>query len=258
MTIDRLSQAFRPSGQCAMHHHWHDLLFLHWEVSPALLQALLPSALTVDTFEGKAYVGLVPFRISKIRHPAFFPFPGFSQFLEINVRTYVIRNGVDPGVWFFSLDAANPFACIAARIMYKLPYYFAEMSAHKTNSSRDDLMEFRSHRYLSTTGPTVAEVNFNTCGESASAKLGTLDHFLLERYLLYSQQKSKIFVGKVHHTPYQFQCANVVHLKENLIEAAGIRRSAMEPIAHFSPGVSVEIFNIRDANAVAAEQQPTV
>ena len=103
--IDRAAPTHRPAGRPAGYHCWHKLLFIHWRIDPALIEPLLPRELTLDTFDGCAYVGLVPFAISGLRPWWFPPLPGISSFNEINVRTYVHHRGFNPGVWFFSLDA---------------------------------------------------------------------------------------------------------------------------------------------------------
>src|SRR5436190_4592983 len=123
--IDRISPTLEPDQMVVMHQNWHHLLFLHWEIPPEKLQALVPAGLEIDTFEGKAYVGLIPFTITGVRAILAPALPWISSFHEVNVRTYVHRNGRDPGVWFFSLDASSAIAVAAARATYKLPYFNA-------------------------------------------------------------------------------------------------------------------------------------
>jgi len=228
-----------------MTHSWRDLLFLHWEVDVKILQSLIPKGLTVDTFDGKAYVGLVPFRITNIRASGLPPIPGFCHFPEINVRTYVLLNGQDPGVWFFSLDAANLSACIGARLFYKLPYFYAEISQTNIMVSDQCFTEYRSRRYLPKPIPAYASVDYDVdTSKSVPAQQDTLDHFLIERYLLYSTDAQQIYVGQVHHKPYSLSPATISNLREDLVLSAGIRRPTVEPIVHFAKGVEVEIFPI--------------
>src|SRR5262249_24091783 len=125
--IDRVAPTLEPGARAVMHQNWHHLLFLHWEVPPQELQRLIPSELTIDTFEGKAYVGLVPFTMSGVRPVLTPPLPWISSFHEINVRTYVHFRRKDPGVWFFSLDASSSIAVAAARATYKLPYFHSKI-----------------------------------------------------------------------------------------------------------------------------------
>src|SRR5262245_35014335 len=121
-----LTQAHRPwpihPGSWLMAQGWHDLLFAHWPVPVKALQRLIPESLEIDTFEGQAWLGVVPFRITDVRLPWLPPLPGVSAFPELNVRTYV-TDGRKPGVWFFSLDAGNPAPVLAARYGYRLPYF---------------------------------------------------------------------------------------------------------------------------------------
>lgn len=127
----------RPAGLAVGRQRWTDLLFLHWEVDPAPVQATLPAGLYCDTFEGRAYVGIVPFFMERVR-PAFFPpLPWVSWFLELNVRTYVHDEQGLPGVWFYSLDCNQPMAVRIARRCFRLPYFHARMTARRNGSVID-------------------------------------------------------------------------------------------------------------------------
>src|SRR5258707_5264670 len=125
--IDRLVLRTRPVGPSLMRQYWGKLLFMHWAIDAELLRPLVPSQLSIDTFDGKAWIGVVPFTMWGIRASFLPPIPGTSAFHELNVRTYVHFNGV-PGVWFFSLDAVNRLAVWGARTFYHFPYYNAEKS----------------------------------------------------------------------------------------------------------------------------------
>src|SRR5437764_14098290 len=113
-----------PTGPWIMTQTWHELLFAHWPIAPEKIRPLIPSVFTLDTFEGEAWVGVVPFRMSNVRPRWVPPMPGLSAFPELNVRTYVTIHGI-PGVYFFSLDAGNPIAVAAARTVFHLPYFKA-------------------------------------------------------------------------------------------------------------------------------------
>jgi uncharacterized protein YqjF (DUF2071 family) len=217
-----------------MRQDWHHLLFLHWEIPPLELQALVPPELTIDTFEGKAYVGLIPFTLSGVRTAVTPPIPWLSSFHEINVRTYVHRDGRDPGVWFFSLDASSILAVEAARAFYKLPYFHSTI-----DFSVEDSMAFTSRREE----PVGARVVYRPVeGPVAPAAPDTLEHFLVERYLLYSMDDDhQLYRARVHHEPYPLQRAEVLELEETLIWAAGIRRASSVPLRHYARGVSVGI-----------------
>jgi uncharacterized protein len=244
MSIDRISPALEPDQPVLMHQNWHHLLFLHWEIPPTELQALVPGGLTIDTFEGKAYVGLIPFTITGVR-PVMLPaVPGLSDFHEVNVRTYVHRDGRDPGVWFFSLDASSSVAVAAARAAYKLPYFLSkiEFSASKDPMPR---IAFRAHRDDSR-GPSPAHLHIDYApleGRVAPAPVGTLEHFLVERYILYAQDEGhQLHRARVHHQPYPVQKAEVKSIDETLVWAAGVRRSDAAPIRHYASVVNVKVY----------------
>jgi len=196
----RLGARQKPDSPVVMRQDWSHLLFLHWEISPEEIQQRLPEGLYVDTFEGKAYLGVVPFFMEKIR-PSYLPcVPGLSWFQELNFRTYVHDKHGNPGVWFFTLDCNQWLAVKIARGLFHLPYNHAKMSSEKIG---DDLI-YKSQRK----GDTIDQVynypqNLTTTQE---AEVGTLEFFLLERYRLFSQRKNgTIYEGLVHHPPYQYQ-----------------------------------------------------
>ena len=242
---ERVRLTERPVGQrVVMRQQWRDLLFLHWPVEPAVIQRLLPPGLTVDTFEGKAYVGLVPFAMRNVR-PVWAPsVPWLSHFLEANVRTYVHCEGREPGVWFFSLDAANPIAVALARRFFHLPYFVARMSLQRSDSGQ---ISYRSVRHNAVI-PADCRMVYEGVGEPAPAVPGTLFYFLAERYLLYSFDGKNLRTGRVWHTPYPLQEAIYSGLGNSLVSAAGISLGTAEPpLAHFAAGVDVLIFPLQHA-----------
>ncbi len=241
--IDRLSPALEPDLPLVMHQSWHHLLFLHWEIPPAELQALLPAGLTLDTFDGKAYVGLVPFTVSGARPVLAPPVPGISNFHEINVRTYVHARGRNPGGWFFSLDASGLVAVEAARVATHLPYFLSAIEFTVIESGLPSI-HWRSTREDSRgTLPANATIDYQPMeGAVGPAPPATLEHFLIERYILYASHHHRLFRGRVHHQPYRVQRVEVPVVDETLIWAAGIRRSQNRPIMHYSPGVDVKIY----------------
>jgi hypothetical protein len=240
--IDRISPTHRPKNQrVVMRQTWERLLFLHWQVEADLLQKMLPPELTLDVFDGKAYVGLVPFSMRNVR-PVWSPsVPGLSHFPEINVRTYVHHKGSDPGVWFFSLDAENPVAVFLARALFKLPYFQARFSLRLEG----DAVDYSSER-RGTGAKAVCRVRYAPSGPPLPATPGTLEYFLAERYLLYSCDGANLYRGQVHHTPYPLQSVAVELTGNTLVSAAGISLSPeMEThplLAHYAAGVSVEVF----------------
>jgi uncharacterized protein YqjF (DUF2071 family) len=124
--VERLAMRVRPEGTPVMEQVWEDLLFLHWPIEEALIRPLIPQDLEIDTFEDHAWIGITPFRLTGLRLMSLPPIPGFSEFNEINVRTYVVHEG-KPGIWFFSLDTSKMIPAIGARVFFGLPYYSAEI-----------------------------------------------------------------------------------------------------------------------------------
>jgi uncharacterized protein YqjF (DUF2071 family) len=238
--MDRISPTRRPSGRAVQYQRWQTLLFLHWEIPVSLLRPLIPQSLEIDTFEGSAYVGLVPFTMRDVRPFWSPPVAGISNFHETNVRTYVHFQGRDPGVWFFSLDAASAVAVLIARTLWKLPYHLARMSLKQR---ADQLLESTTKRLFPGPLPGEARILYRPSGACESARTGSLEHFLAERYILYTEPRpGKMLVGRVHHPPYPLQPAEIFECDESLLSAAGIQRPCHAPIVHFSPGVNVEIF----------------
>jgi uncharacterized protein YqjF (DUF2071 family) len=232
-----------------MRQRWAHLLFLHWKVDPLQLKPLLPPGLQLDTFDGSAYVGLVPFTMTGV-HPWWAPpFKPLSDFHETNVRTYVHLNGADPGVWFFSLDAANSLAVRIARGMWKLPYHRAKMrlDVHMSEPCVNAHMciEYESVRLWPGPLPAACAVQYSPVSRGMEAAPGTLEHFLIERYLLYAYRNGKLYRGRVHHEHYPIQQASVSHLSENLVAAAGIVHGDEAPLAHYASEVNVRIYPLR-------------
>lgn len=243
-TIDRITPTLEPKQQVLLHQNWHHLLFLHWEVPAAELQALLPARLSVDTFEGKAYVGLVPFTLSGVRPILTPPLPWISSFHEINVRTYVHLDGAGPGVWFFSLDASSGIAVAAARAAYNLQYFDAEI-AFIEHPGGVPVFDFDSRRTDPRgTMPANARIRYQPVeGPTVAAAPGTLEHFLMERYLLYAEDEQRqLHRARVHHQPYPVQRAEVLDLEETLIWAAGLKRAEQPAYRHYAREVNVKVY----------------
>jgi uncharacterized protein YqjF (DUF2071 family) len=231
-----------------MRQQWRDLLFLHWAVPPESMRPLVPRTLELDLFEGSAYVGLVAFTMRGVR-PVLLPsVPWLSNFHETNVRTYVHLGGRDPGVWFFSLDAANPIAVSLARRFFYLPYHHARMFLeHEMGQDAEGTaaIVYAGTRRWPAPLPASYLIRGEVSGQVESARPGSIEHFLAERYILYSLRQDRLFQGRVHHTAYPLQPARVVSLDETLLEAAGIARPAVEPLAYFASGVDVDVFPLR-------------
>ncbi len=227
----------RPGARAVMEMQWRDLLFLHWEYPVAVIRATLPAGLQVDTFGGKAYLGVVPFFMRNVR-PRFVPsVPRLSHFMELNLRTYVHDEAGVPGVWFYSLDANQPLAVKIARRFFHLPYEHAVMESSRTKAGA---IRYRSLRAGAAT-PTIFEY---AAGEVLpEAAPGSLEFFLVERYRLYASAKGRLRRGAVFHPPYPLCRAEVSSWDENLLTLDGFPAPGRGP-DHliFSPGVDVSAF----------------
>ncbi len=235
--MDRIAPTRHPGSRNAGTQSWRDLLFVHWEVPHEALRALLPARLSVDTFEGRAYVGMVPFVMKDIR-PAWLPRVMAQNFLETNLRTYVHLEGEGPGVWFFSLEASSLLAVMAARLGWSLPYHHARMSLER----QGDRIDYRSVRRSDGAHVTASWTPGAMLGPSTP---GTVEHFLLERYLLYAERGGQLFVGQVHHEAYPAREAELHELEESLAQATQLPGYAAPPaFVHACDGVDVEMFAI--------------
>ena len=218
---------------------WRDLLFLHQPVSAELLRPLIPDRLSVDTFEGQAWVTLIPFAIFGSR-PAGAP-PALSMdFLEVNLRTYVRGPDGEPGIFFFSLEASSWLAVAGARLAYALPYFPAAMNRQKV--AGDSTIHYRSSRRIGPRGAGL-EVSWHVGSPLGTAAAGSLDHFLVERYVLFAARRDQLLRARVSHQPYPITQVSVGPLRESLLAAAGLPPLPPHPVlAHHSPGVNVEIY----------------
>jgi hypothetical protein len=235
IVLDRMAPTRHPNIKPSGWQQWRDLLFLHWEVPREVLRPLVPEALELDHFQGRYFVGLVPFAMFGVR-PSWVPRAFALDFLETNVRTYVHHRGQEPGVYFFSLEAASRIAVGAARAMWGLPYYAAKMHMRRQGS---ELMH-ECHRHAEPAARL--HVRYRIATQTRFSEPNTLEHFLLERYLLFVQRRSHLLIGRVHHTPYPVADASVISLEESLIARAGIQVQGEPAYCHYSPGVDVEVF----------------
>jgi uncharacterized protein len=219
-----------PSGLWIMAQSWHDLLFAHWKVDAAVLRPHIPVGLEIDTFDGQAWLGVVPFRMSGVRLRWTPALPWLSAFPELNVRTYVTTQG-KPGVWFFSLDAANPVAVAAARWSFHLPYFRARMACRDV----DGWIQYKSERTHSGPPGAALEVRYRAAGESLEPRRGTLEHFLTERYCFYSAASGgRVYRGEIHHPPWLLQPAEAQFARNSMPEAAGLAIPGERPLLHFA------------------------
>ncbi len=226
-----------PAGPWTIEFTWHDLLFLHWPVPAATLRQLVPTPLEIDLLDGEAWVGVIPFFMSGIRLRGLPPLPGTSAFAEVNVRTYVRFRG-QQGVYFFSLDAASLLAVRTARAWYHLPYFHARMSVERDG----DAVRYSSVRRE---GPRPAEfrARYRPTSESRPSLLGSPEHWLTERYCLFTtDSRGGVYRADIHHAPWPLQRAEAELESETLAHAAGILLPHTAPLAHFSKKLDVRVW----------------
>lgn len=218
-----------------MHHRWERLLFLHWRIPPARIQATLPAGLTVDTFAGEAYLGIVPFFMRRVRLVGTPHLPWFSGFQELNVRTYVFDAHGVPGVWFYSLDCNRLLAVLGARALTGLRYFHAQMSA-----TAGEFIEYDCRRRNTT---RRARYRYRGLGAAREAEPLSLEAFLLERYYLFATRGRSLIRAQVAHERYRFREAEVTESSTVPAELDGFRELS-EPPAHqcYVDGFDVQIF----------------
>jgi uncharacterized protein YqjF (DUF2071 family) len=188
---------------------WVDLLFIHWPIEITALRPFIPPGLAVDTFDGQAWIGVVPFGMRGVRPRLAPAVPWLSSFLELNVRTYVTA-GEKPGVWFFSLDAANPVAVQLARTFFHLPYFNARIAL----AQRDGWISYSSQRTHRGAAGAEFQGRYRPTGEPYHAPPGSLDEWLTARYCLYASSGNTVLRGEIHHPPWPLQPA-VLELDRN-------------------------------------------
>ena len=236
MSINRTLPRQRPAEKLKGYQSWRNLTFLHWEISVKELEAVLPEGLQPDLYQGKAYVGLVPFEMKDIR-PAWCPKALGFNFLETNIRTYVLHKN-EPGVFFFSLDASSLIAVKIARWIWHLPYFHSgmtfsnEQTTYEYNLKRDNNIQ--------------SNIKIKVGQPIPPSQPDSLEYFLLERYLLFTQLRGRILRGQVHHVPYPARSASLIDFQDQLLEANGFTGLNTSPdLVHFSSGVDVEIYSLQ-------------
>jgi uncharacterized protein YqjF (DUF2071 family) len=219
-----------------MKMRWHELLFMHWRVPVAALRPHVPRTLSIETFDGSAWLGLVPFRMSGVRPRCVPPVPGLSAFPELNVRTYVVpkRTTEKPGVWFFSLDATSKIAVRAARRLFALPYYDAYISCHVNGSTNTPTVHYSSRRTHHGAEPAELDTEYRPAGTAFHAKPGTLDYFLTERYCLYSARGERLYGCEIAHAPWPLQPAKATTRRNTMTRQLGFNLPDDDPLLHYA------------------------
>ncbi len=218
-----------PTRPWVMTQSWHDLLFAHWRLPASELAPKIPDGLALDLFEGEAWLGIVPFHMSNVTPRGMLALPGLSAFPELNVRTYV-RVGDKPGVYFFSLDAANVLAVAAARTVFHLPYHWATMKV----DVRGPTVRYDSRRRREVDGLGKLVATYGADGDVFNPRPGTLEYFLTERYSLYTTSRRSILIVEIHHPPWPLQAAHAMFDVNTIADASGIVLSGPPVTLHFA------------------------
>ncbi|MEL7368002.1 MAG: DUF2071 domain-containing protein [Myxococcota bacterium] len=222
-----------PSRAWAMTMSWEKLLFAHYRVDPEALRKRVPAGLELDLFDGQAYLGIVPFDMRRVGPPGLNWLPWLSHFAELNVRTYVKRDGL-PGVFFFSLDAANWVAVVAARLGFHLPYFWAGIRWRQDGRR----IHYSSRRLVGP--PAVFSGHYAPTGEVYTVEPGGLEHFLTERYCLYAAAgNGTIYRGHVHHLPWPLQKAEADIESNTLLDWLGLNALPGPPLLHYADRIDV-------------------
>ncbi len=222
-----------------MLQRWEDLFFAHWPVPVGAVRDLIPPELEIDTWHGEAWVGVVPFRLTV--RPRFTPIlPGISVFPELNVRTYV-KQGDQTGVWFFSLDATGRLAIELARMWFKLPYFRAEMSI-----ITGDQLRFESERSDRRGESAQFSMKAQACGDVEFSRPGTLEHWLTERYSLYTaEHRGRLYKAEVHHVPWPLQPAEAEFVTNTMTVPLGFELPDTCPLLHYARQLDVVVWNLQ-------------
>ena len=237
---NRLAEREKPKLPTVMYQRWEELLFLHWPVEPQIVAKVLPPGLVVDTYKGKAWIGVVPFSMRGVR-PRFLPaVPGLSSFPELNLRTYVVDKHGRPGVWFYSLDTPKRLPNWIARTFFHLNYRFARIQVEDKGSLR----YYQSELWMGTDWDAPQKYEWERLGKPFTAKPGSLDFFLAERYRLfaYNEAKAQLMTGQVHHQAYPLQQVNLKYHSKRLFTLNGLSKPDSLPVSVLaSSGVNVQI-----------------
>ncbi len=219
-----------------MLQRWELLTFLHWWFDPRDVQRLLPDRLEVETFDDRAWVGLVPF-FMRVSTGGGRSMPWASNFCETNVRTYVRDRQGQAGIWFFSLDAARLGAVVVARATYRLPYFWSDMELDVRPS---DVRYDCRRRWPGPRGAR-SRAHLELGDAFGPDELTELDHYLTARWVLFSASGARHRFARAWHQPWPLRRANVIDLDDELVPAAGLPRPDEPPLVHYSTGVDVRI-----------------
>lgn len=241
-----------PVRRAVMKQGWYDLAYIHYRYSVEEVARILPAGLEVDVCDGSAWVGLIPFSMRGIGVPGLPAVPYLGSFPEVNVRTYVRRNGV-PGVWFCSLDINRLLPTIVARTTYTLPYCFGRASNKRVGDELHTKVERRWPRSSSASNARETTRDASKPHTNIRLKIGEriaapspLEVFLSARWGLYTTTRGgSLRYAPISHEPWRLQRAEIILLDDSLLDAAGFAapNAAVngEPNVMFSSGLQVRV-----------------
>ncbi len=230
-----------PARPWLLAQTWQELLFAHWPVPAALLRERLPRGLALDTFDGEAWVGVVPFRMTGVHFRGLPGFPTAETFPELNVRTYVVAED-KPGVYFFSLDAGSLLAVMGARALFFLPYFPARFAV----SRGDDTISYEARRRTASRPRAVFAARYRPTGSVYRSRPGTLEHWLTERYCLYTAgPRGHLLRADIHHMQWPLQPAEAEISRNTMALAGGIPLPETAPLLHYAEKLQVVAWRIR-------------
>jgi uncharacterized protein YqjF (DUF2071 family) len=235
-----------------MRQVWKDLLFAHWSVPKEALQDRLPPGLELDTFEGRAYVGITPFELTGLRLRGLPPVPLLSRFPEVNLRTYVKCDGL-PGIYFLSLDAGRALAVVGSRLAFFLPYHYALARIERSSES----VTFSSTRISPRTGGASFEAAYRPVGPAFTPGEDTLESWFSERYCYFTPgPDGKVWRCEIKHRPWRLYQAEGAITRNTLADAADLDLPGDGPILHYARRQDVSVWSIEEENAISGPRNP--
>lgn len=219
---------------------WNRLLFAHWPIERNAMERLIPRGLKLDTYDGKAWLGIVPFHMNGVRLKYMPPVPPVSSFPELNVRTYVTADD-KPGVYFFSMDAACLPVVKGAKWLFHLPYYWADIEW----TQRENRVHYRSER-RNADGGYLFRAEYGPISAAYRAKPGTLTHWLTERYCLYAPHRERLYRCEISHEPWLLHDAEGTIFTNTMVDRLGLKLPDEEPLLHYSERQEVVVWGLEE------------